>query len=75
MPNAAELLTSGQPIPSQPTTGPIGNGLGVPVISLCEQVERWDHVETCERLRPLVVLELDGDVGQRLVADPDRPHA
>jgi hypothetical protein len=37
----------GQPIPSQPTTGPVGNGLGVPVVSLCEQVERSDPTIKC----------------------------
>ncbi len=57
------------------TTGPIGDSLGVPVVSVCEQVERWDQVEICELLGPPGVSELCGDIGQRLVADPDRSHA
>ena len=65
----------GDPIPSHATTGPIGDSLGVPVVSVCEQVKRWDQVETCKLLGPSAVSELEGDVCQRLVADPDRPHA
>jgi hypothetical protein len=69
------VANDGRPVPSQTTTGPVGDSVGVPVVGLCEHVERWDHVETGEGLGSVVVLELVGDVGLGLVADPDRSHA
>jgi hypothetical protein len=64
-----------QTIPSQPTTGAISNGYGMPVLGPGEKVKRCDQVEACEILGSSSAFKLHSNVSQRLIADASRPHA